>query len=75
MELQFLWEKCHLWKHYICKFTTTKAEHPTLERKQTRMLSENKLKELEGNLNMEDNIQWFLKKRPWVYIWPYCRRY
>ena len=47
------------WKHLkyeIRKFTINHFKKLAQERKENKALLENKLKELEGNLNMEDNI-------------------
>ena len=44
-------------KYEIQKFTIKYSEKLAKERKENKTLLENKLKELEGNLNTEDNIQ------------------
>ena len=51
---QLKWE--HL-KYEIRKFTINYYKKLTKERKENKTLLENKLKELEGNLKTEDNIQ------------------
>ena len=44
-------------KYEIRKFTISYSKKLAKERKENRTLLENKLNDLEGNLNMEDNIQ------------------
>ena len=44
-------------KYEIQKFTINYSKKLGIERKQTKTLLENELKELEGNLSTEDNIQ------------------
>ena len=51
---QLKWE---LLKYEIRKFTINYFKKLAKERKENKTLLENKLKELEGNLNTEDNIQ------------------
>ena len=51
---QLKWE---LLKYEIRKFTINYSKKLAKERKENKTLLENKLKELEGNLNTEDNIQ------------------
>ena len=49
--------KWELLKYEIRKFTFKYSKKIAKERKENRILSENKLKELGGNLNTEDSIQ------------------
>ena len=51
---QLKWE---LLKYQIQKFTMNYSKKPAKERRKNKTLLQNKLKELEGNLNAEDNIQ------------------
>ena len=51
---QLKWE---LLKYKIRKFTINYSKKLAKERKENKTLLENKLKELEGNLNTEDNLQ------------------
>ena len=51
---QLKWE---LLKYQIQKFTMNYSKKLAKERRENKTLLENKLKELEGNLNAEDNIQ------------------
>ena len=51
---QLKWE---LLKYEIRKFTINYSKKLAKGRKENKTLLENKLKELEGNLNTEDNIQ------------------
>ena len=44
-------------KYEIPKFTINYSKKLAKERKENKTLLENKLKELEGNLNTKDNIQ------------------
>ena len=44
-------------KYQIQKFTMNYSKKPAKERRKNKTLLQNKLKELEGNLNAEDNIQ------------------
>ena len=48
--------KGELLKYESQKFTVKYSKNLAKERKKNRPLLENKLKELEGNLNTEDNI-------------------
>ena len=52
--VQLKWE---LLKYEIRNFTIDYSKKLAKERKENKTLLENKLKELEGNLNTEDNIQ------------------
>ena len=49
--------KSELLKYEIQKFTITYSKKLAKERKENKTLLENKVRELEGNLNIEDNIQ------------------
>ena len=53
-------------KYEIRKFTINYFKKLAKERKENKTLLENKVKELEGNLNTEDNIQSYnvYKKEP-----------